>query len=235
MATIKEVPKARYSQRIRDNFCSQCKHKRSCTETGCKKYIPGNGECLQFEWQSEKIRTEHINEVLDNQSHTLWLNRGKTLEEIKSMSKNTRRSLLTKRHYSQFNEADSERARLLVEYLEKQEEQPTLLVVPKQPRASQATPAAPIVSTVSAIAFTSDIEKVEESPKAPEPTPEPTPAPEPASAPEPTYHYLYCQLPDGTEKVYKRSLHAPSYEGEIKAFKKYLSKNNIAILKEEKK
>ncbi|MCM1322872.1 MAG: hypothetical protein NC218_01665 [Acetobacter sp.] len=46
-------------------------------------------------------------------------------------------------------------------------------------------------------------------------------------------HYFNCQKPDGSMVTYKRSTQSKSYQSEIVAFRKYLAKQNIAILTEE--
>ncbi len=93
---------APYSERIYNNFCTLCKY---------KKYIKGlstypcfvscNGVCVRFEYNSDKMREECEQEILENQAITIWLERGKTVEELKAMPKKELLSVLNKKRYIQ--------------------------------------------------------------------------------------------------------------------------------------
>lgn len=93
---------APYSERIYSNFCTLCKY---------KKYIKGlatypcfvscNGVCVRFEYSLDKVREECEQEILESQATTIWLEKGKTVEELKTMPKKELMSVLSKKHYAQ--------------------------------------------------------------------------------------------------------------------------------------
>lgn len=93
---------APYSERIYDNFCTLCKYRKyikGLTTYPC--FVSCNGVCVRFEYSSDKVREECEQEVLENQATTIWLEKGKTVEDTKVMPRKELMSVLNKKHYIQ--------------------------------------------------------------------------------------------------------------------------------------
>lgn len=100
--------------RIAEDFCPDCKYRNS--NTVCSKYLFDDAICLRFTYKSKKAQNEYEQSVLRNQAITLWLEKNKSLEEIFSYSQQKLLSVLTKKHYSQFEEARARQQELLSKY-----------------------------------------------------------------------------------------------------------------------
>ena len=166
-----------FTERIYDNFCIDCANQRKCHGEGLQ-FVPGDGVCVRFDWKSADRKKQYEESVLDAQATTLWLEKGKTLSAINSMSKTARRSILSDNHFKQFDIAEARRKDLL----------------------------AKVLGTA-----------VEETPI--------------SSAPQ--IHYFNCLTAEGKKIIYKRNTTSKSYKAELPAFRRYLEKQNIKILKEE--
>ena len=131
------MQEAPFSSRIFETFCADCKYRKKANAQGCPLFVSADAVCVRFEWCSKARKEEYENEVLDNQAVTLWLIRGKSLEEIYQMSKSELCSLLTKKHYSQFEErekSDKEQLerRLAEKEVEKRFSKEPTLTTPRQ-------------------------------------------------------------------------------------------------------
>ena len=166
-----------FTERIYDNFCVDCANQRKCHGEGLQ-FVPGDGVCVRFEWKSADKKKQYEESVLDAQATTLWLEKGKTLSAINSMSKTARRSILSESHFKQFNLAEVRRRNLLASAL------------------GTAVEEAPVSL-------------------------------------ESKTHYFNCLTAEGKKITYKRNTASKSYKAELPAFRRYLEKQNIKILKEE--
>lgn len=93
---------APYSERIYNDFCTLCKYKKyvnGVTIYPC--FVSYNDTCVRFEYSSDKVREECEKELLENKAATIWLEKGKTVEELKAMPKKELLSVLNKKHYTQ--------------------------------------------------------------------------------------------------------------------------------------
>ena len=90
-----------FSSRIEEDFCSECKYNKNDPNHPC--FIPCNGICVKFEYASAKAKKEYENQVLRNQAITIWLEKGKSLEEIYKLPKDKLLSVLSKKHFEQFD------------------------------------------------------------------------------------------------------------------------------------
>ena len=221
--------------RIKQDFCPDCKYHKQ--EDGCPHFFFGDGVCLQFKWKSEAKKKQYQEEVLDNQATTIWLERGTKLEDIYKMKQDQLRSVLTKKHYSQFEESDKRTEELLKVLIEQEEANNgqqqinSALTAKKQqqkkeenqepkPQEPKVKKPKPNLLVDKLKAMKQQVEaRIDDQPK--QKTPK-----------EPQTHYFYCQLPNGKEVTYKRNMKTASYEAEVKSFRKYLEKQKIKIIKE---
>lgn len=164
-----------FTERIYDNFCVDCANQRKCRGEGLQ-FVPGDGVCVRFEWKATDKKKQYEESVLDAQATTLWLEKGKTLSAINSMSRAARRSILSDSHFKQFDIAEVRRKDLLAT---------ALGVVCKESLA------------------------------------------------EPKVHYFECITAEGKSVTYRRNTECKSYKADLPAFRRYLDKQGIRIIKEE--
>lgn len=113
-----------FTERIYEIFCASCKYKKYVTDMHTYPcFVSSNGVCVRFEFSSDKAREKYEQEVLENQATTIWIERGKSLEEIYKMPKEELLSVLTKKHYAQFEKRRQEDKKELARMLKRAEQQ----------------------------------------------------------------------------------------------------------------
>lgn len=241
---------AQFSERIYEDFCQDCKFKQYADRHGCSHFVSSNAVCVRFVFRTEKLRKDYEKQVLQSQAETIWLNKGKSLDEIHELSEQQLLSVLTKEHYEQFEKrrqedaSDLERMTRLSE-LSPEELQETLHPKlkkekkQKEPQVKQQSPK----KTPKAVAprqknVVLEPARVPVSSKVRTPTVTTVPKKDvfpqlPDTAKRPQQHFFYCEDQLHRKITYRRSTQAASYESEVKAFRKYLAKKGITILSEE--
>lgn len=81
-------------ERITETFCPDCKHKLN---TECSRFYLEDAVCKNFTWKSKARQAEFEKQVRHNQAVTEWLDKGKTLEEIYTLSERKLLSILEKK------------------------------------------------------------------------------------------------------------------------------------------
>lgn len=197
---------APFTERIYDNFCTNCKYKKNIVNIHTYPcFVSCDGVCVRFEFSSDKLREKYEQEVLENQATTIWIERGKSLEEIYKMSKEELLSVLTKKHYAQFEKR-------------RQEDKKDLEMMLK--RAKQ-------------VVVEEDLPPVKRGRKKKEEKEEKEDLV--LDEVKGKTHYFYCEDKEGKKSTIKRSVDSPSYRVGVRSLRKSLLKQGIKIISEEVK
>ena len=240
---------AQFSDRIYDDFCQSCKFKQYADTHSCSHFVSSSAVCVRFVFRTEKLRKDYEDQVLHNQATTIWLEKGRTLEEIWQMPDDKLLSVLTPAHYNQFEQRRKEDAEELEritklaelspeelqEALHKKAKKEKAKKEQKQPHAQKNQKKEPIPKPKNVVLESA---RVPVSSKVRTPTIKTVPKQDvfpslPDTAKRPQQHFFYCEDQLHRKITYRRSTQAVSYESEVKAFRKYLAKKGITILSEE--
>ncbi len=273
---MREAP---FSERIYEVFCTNCKFKRRASYKGCPLFVSAEAVCVRFEWANKEKEKSYQEETLDNWANTIWLQKGKSQDEISAMSRAELRKVLSKSHYEYFEKRKREDRELLERKLAEEEVEKRYIGVelPKSPKqlqklkeekekqvqeeirknkkvsatvllvddkvsknktqlskeafdslASQMSKRLEKIKNehpVQAIVSTPRIKRKSIFPKL-------NTVSKNSASTKAVFHYFNCQKPDGKLVVYKRNTQTKNYQSEVVAFRKYLAKQNIAILNE---
>lgn len=194
-----------FTERIYNDFCTLCKYKKNVLNTRTYLcFVSCDGVCVRFEYASDKVKKEYESTVLENQATTVWMERGKTLEDIQGMPKEEILSVLTKKHYTQFEKRAQEDKKDLER----------MLKLHKQIAAEEIK--------------SEDKKKGRKKKEGREEEKDPS-----LDEVKGKTHYFYCEDKEGKKSTIKRSVDSPSYRVGVRTLRKSLLKQGIKIVNEE--
>lgn len=238
---------APFSERIYEEFCQNCKYKQYADRHGCSHFVSSGAVCVCFVFRTEKLKKDSESQVLHSQATTIWLEKGRSLEEIWAMSDKELLSVLTPQHYEQFEKRrkeDAEELERLTKLSELSSEElqavlrPTKKKVKEVKQAEEKKPRKKREPTVKPNNIVVEPARVPVSSKVRTPTVTTVPKKDvfpslPDTAKRPQQHIFYCEDQLHRKITYRRSTQAAGYQSEVRAFRKYLAKKGITILSEE--